>query len=88
MVERWKTKILLVYEGTHGPKLWRKGGGAAILRFYEGTHGPRLWWEGGAENTVNYGVLEQVVWQEGLKHCFNMNRKHCSFQCFVAICLA
>ena len=41
-----------------------------------------------AENTVNYGVLEQVVWQEGLKHCFNMNRKHCSFQCFVAICLA
>ena len=32
--------------------------------------------------------MGQVVWQEGLNHCFNMGRKHCSFQCFGASCLA
>ena len=37
--------------------------------------------------TVNYSVLEQVVWQQGLKHCFSIRRKHCNLQCFGASCL-
>ena len=39
-------------------------------------------------NTAIYSVLEQVVWQEGLKHCFNMGGKHCNLQCFGANRLA
>ena len=34
------------------------------------------------ENIVIYSVLEQVVWQEGLKHCFSIGRKHCKFTVF------
>ena len=30
------------------------------------------------QNTVNYSVLEEVVWQQGLKHCFSIRRKLCS----------
>ena len=37
------------------------------------------------ENTIIYSVLELVVWQEGLNHCFNMGRKHCNLQCFGAV---
>ena len=34
------------------------------------------------ENTAIYSILEQVVSQEGLKHCFNIDGKHCNLQCF------
>ena len=28
------------------------------------------------ENTVIYSVLDQIVWQEGLNHCYYMGKKH------------
>ena len=34
------------------------------------------------ENTVIYNVLGQVVWPEGLRHCYNIARKDCNLQCF------
>ena len=42
-------------------------------------------WE---ENTVSYSILQQVVWQEGLNHCFSIGRKHCNLQCFGERCVA
>ena len=32
--------------------------------------------------------LGQVVWQEGLSHCYNIGREHCNLQCFGANRLA
>ena len=35
-----------------------------------------------------FSVLEQVVWQEGLNHCYYMGRKHYNLQYFGANRLA
>ena len=40
------------------------------------------------ENAVIYSVLEQVVWQQGLNHCYYMGKKHCNLHCFPACSLS
>ena len=40
------------------------------------------------ENTSIFSVLEQLVWQEGLGHCFSMGQKHFNLWCFGTIFFA